>query len=57
MTAWDGELQEIEALLGALRDTVDDLRRRMSYIEGKIVTLEQQQHLILKDTASKRRKI
>jgi len=57
MAAWDGELQEIEALLGALRDTVEDLRRRMSYIEGKIVTLEQQQHLILKDTASKRRKI
>ena len=56
MATWDGELQEREALLGALRDTVEDLRRRMSYIEGKIVTLEQQQHLILKG-AAKRRKI
>ena len=56
MATWDGELQEIEALLGALSATVEDPRRRMSYIEGKIVTLEQQQHLILKG-AAKRRKI
>ena len=55
MATWDGELQEIEALVGALRDTVDDMRRKVQWMEVKITTLEQQQNLVLKETAKRRR--
>ena len=54
MATWDGELHEIESLVGALRDTVDDIRRRLQMIESKIVTLEQQQGLMLKEAAKRR---
>jgi phage shock protein A len=54
MATWDGELQEIEAVIGALRDTVNDVRRRLQMLESKIVTLEQQQGLMLKETAKRR---
>ena len=54
MATWDGELQEIEVVIGVLRDTVDDLRRRLQTMESRIVTLEQQQGLMLKETAKRR---
>ena len=54
MATWDGELQEIEALLGVLRDTMDDLRRKVQWMEVKITTLSHQQNLVLKETAKRR---